>query len=538
MNKCAFEKFGVMIDCSRNAVMTTTTFKKLVDILSVLGYNTIRLYTEDTYEVDGEPYFGYLRGRYTKKELKEMDAYAKGKGVELIPCIQTLAHLERIFTYEEYKPINDIDNVLFVGEERTYTLINNMFKTLSECFSTKNVHIGMDEARRLGRGKYLDKNGLQDHAEIMKKHLDCVLALAEKYGFQCEIWGDMYMQAAYGGRYTHTKDESTRVKPLIPQNLKLCYWDYYHTEVSHYEKCIDCHKKLSDNVSVAGGIWTWKGFCPSNHYSLAISEAAIKACINKGVDEFYFTMWGDSGGECSPFAGLPTLVAGAEFAKGNFDRQSIKDVFKEKIGMDFDLFIALDNPDLVYENPDEPIEVVAPTRAMLYSDPLCGIFDANVQESRAPIYYKNLSAFLKTGENNTEWGHLFKSTRGLCDVLEIKFDLGVKTRKAYQTKDTQTLTQIVEQDYPALLERLELFYDAFENAWMTERKPFGFEVQDIRIGGLIQRVKHCKRTLEKYLKGELTTIDELEQEILPPYGSTHGKVNGIRYITLPTTCKI
>ena len=31
-------------------------------------------YTEDIYEVDGEPYFGYMRGSYTKAEMKEIDA--------------------------------------------------------------------------------------------------------------------------------------------------------------------------------------------------------------------------------------------------------------------------------------------------------------------------------------------------------------------------------------------------------------------------------------------------------------------------------
>ena len=34
----------------------------------------MQLYTEDVYEPEGEAYFGYLRGRYTKRELKELDA--------------------------------------------------------------------------------------------------------------------------------------------------------------------------------------------------------------------------------------------------------------------------------------------------------------------------------------------------------------------------------------------------------------------------------------------------------------------------------
>ena len=535
MKTNVFKKFGVMIDCSRNAVMSVKTFKKLVDVLTLLGYNTIRMYTEDTYEVDGEPYFGYLRGRYTKAEIKEMDSYAASKGMELIPCIQTLAHLRTIFKYGEYRAINDVDDILLVGEERTYELIDHMFKTISETFSTKNIHIGMDEAFKLGKGRFLDKNGLWERAEIMKKHLDRVLALAEKYGFRCEIWGDMYMHSAYGALYEQTKDESERVKALVPQGLKLCYWDYYHTEVSHYEACIDRHRKLTDNVSVGGGIWTWIGFCPNNRYSLAISEAAVRASINKGVDEFYFTMWGDDGGECSPFAALPSLVAGAEFAKGNFDMPSIKAIFQEKFGIEFDLFASLEKPNLVYVNEGDAVGTECPTKAMLYTDTLCGVFDANIQEGRAPAYYGELSALLKTGEGNAEWGYLFKSMRTLCDVLEVKFDLGVKTRKAYRNGDRVALERIVSQDYTALLARLEAFYEAFENAWMRERKPFGFEIQDIRIGGVIQRVKHCKRMLEKYLNGELEQVAELEEEILPPFGWQHGKVSGSWYGNLPTT---
>ena len=57
----------------------------------------------------------------------------------------------------------------------------------------------MYEAFMLGKGKYLEKNGLEDRALIIKKHLDRVLDIAERYGFACEIWGDMYMHSAYGG---------------------------------------------------------------------------------------------------------------------------------------------------------------------------------------------------------------------------------------------------------------------------------------------------------------------------------------------------
>ena len=76
-----FQHLGIMLDCSRNAVMNVTLVKKYIDILECLGYNTLMLYTEDTYEVDNQPYFDYLRGRYSQAELNELDAYAAAHGV-------------------------------------------------------------------------------------------------------------------------------------------------------------------------------------------------------------------------------------------------------------------------------------------------------------------------------------------------------------------------------------------------------------------------------------------------------------------------
>ena len=92
-----------MIDCSRNGVMKVEAVKNWIDITADMGYNTVMLYIEDTYEVNNNPYFGYGRGRYSKQELKEIDAYAVKNGMEFIPCIQTLAHLNAIVNWSVYK---------------------------------------------------------------------------------------------------------------------------------------------------------------------------------------------------------------------------------------------------------------------------------------------------------------------------------------------------------------------------------------------------------------------------------------------------
>ena len=63
---------GYMIDCSRNGVANLKTLKDVILTQALMGQDRLLLYTEDTYKLDKYPYFGYLRGSYTKEEIKEI----------------------------------------------------------------------------------------------------------------------------------------------------------------------------------------------------------------------------------------------------------------------------------------------------------------------------------------------------------------------------------------------------------------------------------------------------------------------------------
>lgn len=67
-----FPRNGLMLDCSRNSVFTVEKVKSMIRILARMGMNVLMLYTEDTYEVKDEPYFGAYRGRYSAAEIREM----------------------------------------------------------------------------------------------------------------------------------------------------------------------------------------------------------------------------------------------------------------------------------------------------------------------------------------------------------------------------------------------------------------------------------------------------------------------------------
>ena len=507
--KTTFERFGILIDNSRVAVMNVSTAKRMIDIMEKLGYNTLMLYTEDTYEVDGQPYFGHLRGRYKKTELKEMNQYAAAHGIELVPCIQTLAHLNCLMYWREYAMISDCNDILCVGEDKVYQLIEDMFVTLSECFTTRLVNIGMDEAGMVGLGRYLNKHGYRNRIEILREHLEKVSNIAKKYGFILCMWSDMFYKLATGGYHEQESGEiDLSVSAMIPDNVRLIYWDYYSTDKSHYDNWIKEHEKLKPGTMFAGGLWTWTGFVPHNRYAIETGTAATQSCLEHQVKDVFYTIWGDNGNECSRFAVLPAMFYNACIAHGIQDEVKMKQKFQECFGIAFDDYMLVDLPGTASADGND----VNPDKHMLYCDCLLGKFDLNVRKNDAKEYAL-VAKQLEPLMFHAEFGATFATLKALCDVLAIKFDLGVRTREAYLSGDREKVKEMLA-DYDAVIEKIELFYEAFRRQWLIENKPHGLDVHDTRIGGLLHRVKSCKRRLDDYVCGQIERIEELEEPVL------------------------
>lgn len=507
-----FNSFGVMLDMSRNGVMTVDALKKYVSIISKMGYDSLGLYTEDTFEVEGEEMFGYMRGAYTQAEIKEICNYAEEKGVTVYPCIQTLAHLNGIFRYYEYLKINDNTDILLIGDERTYKLIDNMFCAIKKAYKTDRVNIGMDEAHLVGLGRYLDKNGYKNRTELLVGHLKRVCEIADKYGLKPEMWSDMFFRLASGGDYYRKIEEkkAEEISEMIPRNLKLIYWDYYGKDGKKYDSMISSHKQLTDKLVFAGGAWAWSGHVPHNTFSMETVKASFPKIIKHGVKDYFLTVWGDDGKECSYFAVLPSLMFAAEYAKGNKNLKSIKEKFKEITGADFDDFMKLDI-DLIFGDKKSDVGLENPSKIALYNDAFLGTYENRAVDGGAEKY-KKFAKRLKIAEKKAgEFSYIFKKTAALCKVLSIKYDLSLRTEKIYKSGDKTALKELVK-DYKKMLGYLKDFYTAFRNEWDKECKPFGFEVQDIRIGGLIKRTEHQIEKLTNYLDGRFEKIDELEAE--------------------------
>lgn len=509
--KQAFDTLGVMIDMSRNAVMSLDGLKRFLPLLAKMGYNCVMLYTEDTYEVDGEPYFGYMRGRYSKEEMKQIDAFAQSLGITVIPCMQTLAHLNGIFRWNVYP--RDTDDILLTDDPRTYELIDHMIATLSECFASRKIHIGMDEAHMLGRGKHQDIHGYEKTGDVMKRHLNRVVEIAEKYGYEVMLWSDMFFRSWNNDKYYIPKCEVPKeIVESIPSSVIPVYWDYYKTTEKEYSDMIENHKQLSDKTWFAGGSWSWHGFIPFNRFTITSMIPAINACKKHGIRHIFFTMWGDDGGECSHFSQLASLLYVAEYAKGNFDEEKMKAEFRRLVGIDFDEYMDIDCPNDVVPYEGRPRN---PSKYMLYSDYFNDYLDYTVKPGAGQNYVEFAVKLRSTAKKSRRYGYVFDTAAKLCDVMAIKYELGLRTRRAYEAGDKDELSRLAKNEYVQVAKRIDIFAKAFEKQWFADNKPHGFDVQDHRIGALLRRTDACRRRILDYVNGKIDRIDELEETLLP-----------------------
>lgn len=510
-----FKKLGIMLDCARNAVPNVKALKRFIAASSLMGYNYLELYVEDCFEVDGEPYFGYMRSRYKKSELKDLDEYCKAFGIELVPCIQTLAHLSRIFLHwNEYtSKIRDKGDVLLVGEERTYDLIENMLKTCRECFSSNNINIGMDEAFELGKGEYFNRNGYVPSQVIMREHLSRVLSLCKKYNYHPAMWADMFYNEIDEGKASD-----------IPKDVEYIFWDYTTKDEAFYKNRFAKMQKLVLKHSFAGGAHKWYGFTPQNTFSELVLNKQVKICEKCGVENFKLTLWGDEGAECSYFAVISTLAYLAE--QNSKNKSFAKNICKLITGYTNGELKCLDLPNKLYDKPID--KILNPSKYLLYVDAFLGVEEFTSSKDYSKRYALIANKLKRLSNRKSYFAYLFKTQYHLCKVLELKSTLTEEIDLAYKQKDKECLKSLANKNIPLIIKRLKEFIAVYRKQFLYENRPMGVEVQEYRLFGLVGRLQMVKERIDDYLSEKIDCIPELEEQKLYPIPGESDEYNGCK----------
>ena len=157
---------------------------------------------------------------------------------------------------------------------------------------------------------------------------------------------------------------------------------------------------------------------------------------------------------------------------------------------------------------------ITPSKYMLYADPFVGFLDSTVKLGEGQKYLEYAAQLKDAGRKTNKYGYIFRTAAKLCDVMADKYELGVKTRAAYQAYDKDELLRLANEEYARVETNLRGFIKEFEKQWMIENKPYGFEVQHQRLGGQLVRIGACRKRLLDYVSGRVDEIPELNEIIL------------------------
>ena len=519
-----FTMLGIMVDLSRNLVFTVPAMTRMFRRLALLGFNTVLLYCEDTYELPGEPAFGMMRGRYSAEEIRAMDDAAAAVGIELIGCIQTLGHMAQILQWEQaYGEIKDTASVMRVEVERTHTLIGKMLDFWSENLRSRRIHVGMDETHDLGRGRYLDRNGYKSGFELFTQQLNLVNAACIKRGLKPMIWSDMFFRLTNPAQsyYVLNTTIPEEVRAAIPENVELVYWDYYTLDQDFYEKFIERHRELNGEPLMGAGVWIWSRLWYDQELSGKANRACVNGCRNKNLKEIFFTMWGDDGAICHWDSAWTGLTEAADLAYGIDNEEAVAKRYNALTGSDY--FINNLPCRLHHPNKRSGQENIIPAMhnsdmAIFWDDILQGLGYRNLQVIDKNLIpqiigeYKEILAGLEPHRDDCKGANLnyaWLLTRYMLNKMLCR----QKLEEAYFAGDKAALKVLADKDLPQLAEYFSCVMQEFRKQWLAVGKVFGLETMQHRMGGQKERILEAAVRINEYLAGAYDKLEELEQPL-------------------------
>ena len=247
-------------------------------------------------------------GFYTQEDLKEIVAYAADRNIEIIPEVDLPGHSKALaVSYPEVVCKHDADvlsvqgevhNVLCVGREKNYGMLENIIKELAAIFPSKYFHVGVEEVATDSWKhcpecqKLMKKLGYTDEKQLLGYFTGRMEKILAKYGKTLEGWEDIVAGETLSRNdlvlVWHRQNVLQKAIdagfPVVTQNCDYLYLDMKHTPAERgmtWASIIDLEKVYSFDPlqgleltpekkrlvrGLQGGLWTELLYYPA-HFS-------------------------------------------------------------------------------------------------------------------------------------------------------------------------------------------------------------------------------------------------------------------------------
>ena len=207
---------GITDDISRGQVSTIENFKKIIRFMARYKMNVYSPYLEDLFVFKNHPLVGKGRGALTAADVRDLDAYAKRRFVDMIPIFETLGHWENILIKPEYLPLAEFPgaHTLNISDERIYAILDEMIGELAAAFSSPYFNMAADESWDVGLGANKERVQKSDLATVHAEHYKQLFDIIAKHGKKPMMYGDIILN-------------NPGILDQIPKSVVIVDWQYW-----------------------------------------------------------------------------------------------------------------------------------------------------------------------------------------------------------------------------------------------------------------------------------------------------------------------
>ncbi|MFX1295434.1 MAG: family 20 glycosylhydrolase [Promethearchaeota archaeon] len=274
---------GVAQDISRGQSITVDFAKRYITILSHYKMNFYCLYIEDMFSHPKHPLIGKNRGALTKKEIQEIDNYAKERYVEFVPIFECLGHVDNILSHKEYEDLGEYPGAqcFNIANKKVFDYLDDFIFELSNTFTTKYFHIGCDES--FDFGKYNSKeliNQIGKNQAYLKAY-ERIYKIAKDCGKEHIIM------------YHDIVANDNEILQNLNKDIIIMFWDYKpRRKYPKVEKLLEA----GFQIIVSPSMLNWQRHFPDNKNSSKNVISLIKKAYehkSNGCLGVLTSTWGD-----------------------------------------------------------------------------------------------------------------------------------------------------------------------------------------------------------------------------------------------------
>ncbi len=224
----------------------------LLDVIKAAGYNALLVEWEDMFPWTVDERFR-SETAYSDRQVAKFTAEAAARGLEVIPLVQSLGHMETPLSLPEYARLREIEwrsdslNPLAPGaSDLVISMVDDVLRLLPE---TRYFHLGGDESWTFGRAEetatFIKKNG---KAALYLKHIEPVLDHLGRRGVRPILWSDMM------------HDWPAADQKKVARKADLCPWGYdRHPDVWEHHSGTRWIERFAKNGVTLWGATAYKG---------------------------------------------------------------------------------------------------------------------------------------------------------------------------------------------------------------------------------------------------------------------------------------